>query len=85
MNTTVTMSPAVYNKAVRLAMKQNLSVDDYISQMVELEFYVPKSEKETTQQSLFSLNELCDMWQDTASGKSYDQIRKEYIKEKFGV
>lgn len=80
---TVTLRQDAYAGALRIAKKQNISVDDYVNNLV-LSFLAaqPNEAKDEAERDYYTLDELCGMFR---SGKTDRELMDEYLDEKYGV
>lgn len=88
MNTTVTMTPTAYKKAVLMAEKQKLSVDEYVSKVFYDDLVIVPMPIEQTQNNKTThrralLDGLTGLW--AGLGVTAEEMRDEYMKEKYGI
>ena len=83
----VTLKPDVYRNVARAAEKSNLTVDDWVNRMVvevmsRISTDTLDSEEVHCKQAMYSWDDLGGMF---ASEKSDDELRDEYLQDKYGV
>lgn len=83
--TTITLRPEVYDKAAIFARKDKLDLEDWVNKvLLKIIVETPKAEeiKKLNSSKMFSWDELGGIF---ASDKSDDELRDEYLEEKYGI
>lgn len=81
---TITLRPEVYDKAAIFARKDKLDLEDWVNKvLLKIIVETPKPEeiKKLNSSKMFSWDELGGIF---ASDKSDDELRDEYLEEKYG-
>ena len=82
---TITLRPEVYDKAAIFARKDKLDLEDWVNKvLLKIIVETPKPEeiKKLNSSKMFSWEELGGIF---ASDKSDDELRDEYLEEKYGI
>lgn len=82
---TITLRPEVYDKAAIFARKDKLDLEDWVNKvLLKIIVETPKPEeiKKLNSSKMFSWDELGGIF---ASDKSDDELRNEYLEEKYGI
>lgn len=82
---TITLRPEVYDKAAIFARKDKLDLEDWVNKvLLKIIVETPKPEeiKKMNSSKMFSWDELGGIF---ASDKSDDELRDEYLEEKYGI
>jgi len=82
---TITLRPEVYDKAAIFARKDKLDLEDWVNKvLLKIIVETPKPEeiKKLNSSKMFSWDELGGIF---ASDKSDDELRDEYLEEKYGI
>lgn len=80
---TVTLRQDAYAKAQRFAKKQNISIDDYVNNLVlNMVMTQPNEAVDEPERDYYTLDELCGMFR---TGKTDEELMDEYLDEMYGV
>ena len=82
---TITLRPEVYDKAAIFARKDKLDLEDWVNKvLLKIIVETPKPEeiKKLNSSKMFSWDELGGIF---ASDNSDDELRDEYLEEKYGI
>lgn len=83
---TVTLPYDTYKGAVLYAEKQKLSVDDFVNKIVLSVIYTNPTEKPCRKpHTPSSLLSLCGILKNAAKETTDEELRDEYIRDKYGV
>lgn len=83
---TVTLPYETYRGAELYAEKQNLSVDDFVNKVVLNVIFKQTDEKaQRKPHTPSSLLSLCNILKDAAKETTDEELRDEYLNEKYGV